>query len=123
MSEPAGNTGGGPRSLLEITALRVGFDTEDGEVQAVRDISPRLERGEILALCGESGRGEPVTAMSMLGGEVPSPPGCRFHTRCPVAVGRCRTDEPPPAGVRDADRPVACHLVTNDRVPDIIGRD
>jgi peptide/nickel transport system ATP-binding protein len=55
----------GRGSLLEITGLRVGFTTEDGEVQAVRDISLRLERGEILALCGESGCGKSVTAMSI----------------------------------------------------------
>ncbi len=33
-----------------------------------------------------------------LAGEIPSPisppPGCRFHTRCPVAIDRCRTDDP-----------------------------
>jgi peptide/nickel transport system ATP-binding protein len=52
-------------SLLEITGLRVGFDTEEGRVQAVRDVSLRLERGEILALCGESGCGKSVTAMSI----------------------------------------------------------
>ncbi|MBZ4019054.1 peptide ABC transporter ATP-binding protein, partial [Streptomyces purpurogeneiscleroticus] len=41
------------------------------------------------------------------------PPGCHFHTRCPVAVDRCRTDVPelrelgePPA----TSRRVACHL-------------
>ena len=32
-------------------------------------------------------------------GEVPSalkpPPGCRFHTRCPHAMAKCRTDDPP----------------------------
>ena len=31
-------------------------------------------------------------------GEIPSPihppPGCRFHTRCPVAIERCHLDEP-----------------------------
>ena len=52
-------------SLLEITGLRVGFDTEDGEVHAVREISLSLEPGEILALCGESGCGKSVTAMSI----------------------------------------------------------
>jgi oligopeptide/dipeptide ABC transporter ATP-binding protein len=34
-----------------------------------------------------------------LAGEVPSPmappPGCRFHPRCPVAMDRCRREEPP----------------------------
>jgi peptide/nickel transport system ATP-binding protein len=63
----------------------------------------------------------------ILAGEVPSPldppSGCRFHTRCPVAVDTCRTDVPPLAGVREADRPVACHLVTPDGIPDITGRD
>ncbi|MEU8248543.1 ABC transporter ATP-binding protein [Nonomuraea sp. NPDC048916] len=52
-------------SLLEIDDLSVGFDTEDGLVQAVRDISLTLEEGEILALCGESGCGKSVTAMSV----------------------------------------------------------
>ncbi|TYB58645.1 ABC transporter ATP-binding protein [Nonomuraea sp. PA05] len=52
-------------SLLEITDLKVGFDTEDGHVQAVRDISLTLDEGEILALCGESGCGKSVTAMSI----------------------------------------------------------
>jgi peptide/nickel transport system ATP-binding protein len=32
------------------------------------------------------------------------PPGCRFHTRCPVAIPRCLTEPP-------ARRSVECHLV------------
>jgi oligopeptide/dipeptide ABC transporter ATP-binding protein len=52
-------------SLLEITDLAVSFSTEDGEVHAVKQISLTLERGEILALCGESGCGKSVTAMSV----------------------------------------------------------
>ncbi len=48
-----------------------------------------------------------------LEGEPPSPvdvpPGCRFHPRCPIAIDRCRVDDPvlrpfPP------DVEVACHL-------------
>jgi oligopeptide transport system ATP-binding protein len=51
---------------------------------------------------------------TILTGDVPSPvnppKGCRFHTRCPIAVDRCRTTEP---AWRDADGGhwVACHLV------------
>ena len=46
-------------------------------------------------------------------GEVPSalrpPPGCRFHTRCPLAFERCRSDDPPLADLGHG-RAVACHL-------------
>ena len=52
-------------SLLDITDLTVDFDTEDGIVHAVRGVSLSLERGEILALCGESGCGKSVTALSV----------------------------------------------------------
>jgi peptide/nickel transport system ATP-binding protein len=42
-------------------------------------------------------------------GELPSPqdppPGCRFHTRCTLAVGRCRHEEP------EMIDGVACHAV------------
>jgi oligopeptide transport system ATP-binding protein len=52
----------------------------------------------------------------VLSGDLPSPSdppsGCRFHTRCPVAVDRCATDNPPLTGVTAPDHPVACHLVT-----------
>ncbi len=46
-------------------------------------------------------------------GDVPSPmnppPGCRFHTRCPYAFSRCRSEEPALREVAP-DRFVACHL-------------
>jgi len=50
----------------------------------------------------------------VLRGDVPTPinppPGCRFHTRCPIAVDRCKTEEPPLRQIEDG-RDVACHLV------------
>jgi oligopeptide/dipeptide ABC transporter ATP-binding protein len=54
------------------------------------------------------------TASLPLQGEIPSalnpPPGCRFHTRCPLAFDRCRLEEPPLIAVAPEHR-VACHLV------------
>jgi peptide/nickel transport system ATP-binding protein len=50
---------------------------------------------------------------TILKGDVPSPihppSGCRFHTRCPVAFDRCRTEEPE-LRLAAADEWVACHL-------------
>lgn len=46
-------------------------------------------------------------------GEVPSalnpPSGCRFHTRCPMAMERCKTADPPLTDLGQG-RSVACHL-------------
>jgi peptide/nickel transport system ATP-binding protein len=57
---------------------------------------------------GSSNAGEPLS------GSVPSPSappaGCRFHTRCPVAVERCSTVVPEFSEVAPG-RWVACHLV------------
>jgi len=49
----------------------------------------------------------------VLRGEVPSPlnppPGCVFHTRCPIAVERCRSEVPPLRELRPGHW-AACHL-------------
>ncbi len=60
----------------------------------------------------------------VLRGDLPSPldppPGCHFHTRCPVAVDRCRVEVPPLAAVTAPDHLVACHLVDPETgAPDI----
>jgi oligopeptide transport system ATP-binding protein len=47
-----------------------------------------------------------------IGGEPPSPmrppPGCHFHTRCPLASDRCRVEPPALAPLADGQM-VACH--------------
>jgi peptide/nickel transport system ATP-binding protein/oligopeptide transport system ATP-binding protein len=49
----------------------------------------------------------------ILTGDVPSPlrppPGCRFHTRCPLAFDRCKVEEPALIDL-DQEHWVACHL-------------
>ena len=50
----------------------------------------------------------------LLQGDVPSPKnppsGCRFHTRCPYATDRCRTEEPQLHDIGGGHL-AACHLV------------
>lgn len=61
-------------TLLEVSNLKVNFNTAAGIVKAVDGVSFMLERGETLGLVGESGCGKSVTALSLLR-LIPNPPG------------------------------------------------
>ena len=58
--------------------------------------SARLDRKPAAVLAGEVGQGIPTR-------------GCRFRTRCPVAVKQCETDDPALRKLVDGNA-VACHL-------------
>jgi peptide/nickel transport system ATP-binding protein len=53
--------------LLEVTDLSTQFDTRQGLLTAVNQVSFSLQRGEILGLVGESGSGKSVTGFSLMG--------------------------------------------------------
>mgnify|MGYP001600053856 CR=1 FL=1 len=55
----------GNPNVLEVSDLRVFFDTEEGTVRAVDGVTFSVPRGRILALVGESGCGKSVTALSL----------------------------------------------------------
>ena len=61
-------------NLLEVSNLRTYFETEDGTVKAVDDVSFKLKRGETLGIVGESGSGKSVTNLSIIR-LIPDPPG------------------------------------------------
>lgn len=52
--------------LLEVKNLEVNFETNYGEIKAVRNVSFNLEKGEILAIVGESGCGKTMLCRSII---------------------------------------------------------
>lgn len=53
--------------LLDVRHLHTQFVTKEGTIDAVNDVSLRLEKGQILGLVGESGSGKSVTGFSIMG--------------------------------------------------------
>lgn len=60
--------------LLEVKNLKVSYHTYAGEVQSVRGVNFFLNKGETLAIVGESGCGKSVTAKSLMR-LIQTPPG------------------------------------------------
>jgi len=52
--------------LLAVKHLGVAFQTDQGQVFAVDDVSFELESGQVLGIAGESGCGKSVTALSLM---------------------------------------------------------
>ncbi|MBY7144712.1 ABC transporter ATP-binding protein [Virgibacillus sp. NKC19-3] len=60
--------------ILEVNDLHVTFTTYGGTVKAVRGVDLHLNKGETLAIVGESGCGKSVIANAIMG-LIPDPPG------------------------------------------------
>ena len=59
---------------LEIKNLTIHYETENGSVEAVNNVSFSLEKGHTLGLVGETGAGKTTTALGIMR-LVPDPPG------------------------------------------------
>lgn len=118
------------RSKLNLTALFIAHDlsviSETCDDVVVMYAGKIMEKADIVSLYKHplhpytqalinsypSIRGEKKNLVSIPGSppRLVSPPlGCRFHPRCPVAIDRCREEEPE---IREVDgHSVGCHIV------------
>jgi peptide/nickel transport system ATP-binding protein len=86
VGDTASRLGGGAGTdgaYLRVRDLRVRFETEDGVVKAVTDLSFEVDRGKTLGIVGESGSGKSVTSLAILGLHNPK----RTHTSGEILVG------------------------------------
>ena len=53
--------------VIDVEGLYVTYHTPDGDVPAVRDVSFKLNEGEVLGVVGESGSGKSTLAFTLAG--------------------------------------------------------
>lgn len=61
------DTTNGTKPVLAVKNLSVEFQTEDGIVHAVSNVSYEVHRGKTLAIVGESGSGKSVSSLAVMG--------------------------------------------------------
>ena len=93
------------RPILEVANLSVDIRTAGGTLQAVRDVSFSVGRGETLCLVGESGCGKSVTSLAIMDllpraatrRAIPAPRSHSHHTHTPTASEATRAGHGWPA--------------------------
>lgn len=60
--------------LIKVSQLKTYFNTEEGQVKAVDDVSFTIKKGQTIGIVGESGSGKSVTSLSLMR-LIPQPPG------------------------------------------------
>jgi peptide/nickel transport system ATP-binding protein len=93
----------------EVAVMYAAKVVESGPCETIfSSFSHPYTEGLFKSLPGRTERGRKLYTIA---GMVPSglrfPPGCRFHPRCPLAIEKCRVDEPPLVRIA-ADHRCAC---------------
>jgi len=96
-----------------VAVMYLGKLAEVGPVRGVLEHPVHPYTKALLAALPEINVGR-RKARYRVGGEIPTlvhpPPGCRFASRCPFVIDRCRVEEPPLRSIPGyPDRTVACH--------------
>jgi peptide/nickel transport system ATP-binding protein/oligopeptide transport system ATP-binding protein len=105
-----------------VAVMNLGGIVETADTQALF-ASPRHPYSRALLSAIPVPRPRAKRSRILLQGEMPSalnpPAGCRFHTRCPYVIERCRV-EPPPLLADSAGHATACHRTAELPPPDMI---
>jgi oligopeptide/dipeptide ABC transporter ATP-binding protein len=100
-----------------LVVMYLGRVVEQGPTEAIFARPRHPYTAALLAACPVP---DPVKARArmrvQLSGDLPTPinppPGCRFHTRCPIAQDICRTAEPPLREIADG-QVSRCHFAAD----------
>lgn len=96
-----------------VAVMYLGRIVESGTTEEVYT-SPRHPYTKALLASIPTMGGKQGDRKATVLGEMPSPSappsGCRFHTRCPYAQAKCKTDAPALQGAGTDDHQVACHF-------------
>jgi oligopeptide/dipeptide ABC transporter ATP-binding protein len=105
-----------------VAVMNLGVIVETADAQSLF-ASPRHPYSRALLSAIPVPKPRAKRSRIVLQGEMPSalnpPPGCRFHTRCPYVIERCRV-EPPPLIPDAAGHLTACHRTAELPSPDAI---
>jgi peptide/nickel transport system ATP-binding protein/oligopeptide transport system ATP-binding protein len=105
-----------------VAVMNLGGIVETADAQALF-ASPRHPYSRALLSAIPVPKPQAKRSRIMLQGEMPSalhpPPGCRFHTRCPYVIDRCRV-EPPQLKAGGTGHLTACHRADELPPPDAI---
>jgi oligopeptide/dipeptide ABC transporter ATP-binding protein len=105
-----------------VAVMNLGTIVESADAQALF-AAPRHPYSRALLSAIPVPKPQAKRSRIVLQGEMPSaldpPPGCRFHTRCPYAVERCRTEVPKLLADR-AGHATACHRLAELPAPETI---